>query len=85
MVQTKLQRRMWQTDQHKARKAFFATGDDDVMMAAIKPALSNNGRRVHVRVWRAGVDWIAEHWTGYTTRHRTIYDAMDALASEVQT
>ena len=83
MVKTKSQRQMWQTNQHKARRQFFQIDASDIWVAPIKPTLSNNGRREHVRVWPSGVDWIAEHWTGYTTRHRTMHDAMDALAGEV--
>ena len=83
MVKTKSQRQMWQTDQHKARRQFFQLDDSAAWAAQIKKTLSNNGRREMVRVWPDGIDWIAEHWTGYTTRHASMPEALDALRDEV--
>ena len=83
MVKTPSQRRMWQSDKHKARKLFFETDIPDMWLAPVKSTLSNNNRRVYVRVWQAGMDWFAEHWTGYITRHTTMHEAMDNLAGEI--
>lgn len=76
-------RRIGKTDASRIRAVFWQPDGSQSWVAPIKPTLSNNGRRMWVRVWFDGVECMAEHWTGYTTRHASISEAMQSLASEV--
>ena len=76
-------RRVGKTTAARIRAVFWQPDGSQSWVAPIKPTLSNNGRRETVRVWHDGIEWLAEHWTGYTTRHTSMCEAMQSLADEV--